>query len=77
MGVDAIFYPCMTYNVDEGLGQNHYNCPVVAYYPEVLAGNCPELENIPFFYEYVGVAQPQRLHRKECPKLLEPSIARP
>ena len=40
---DAIFYPCMTYNFDEKLGQNHYNCPVVAYYPEVLAGNCPEL----------------------------------
>ncbi len=40
-GVDAMFYPCLTYNVDEGLGDNHYNCPVVAYYPEVLAGNCP------------------------------------
>ena len=40
LGVDAIFYPCMTYNIDEGLGENHYNCPVVAYYPEVLAGNC-------------------------------------
>ena len=38
------FYPCLTYNFDEGLGDNHYNCPVVAYYPEVLAGNCPELE---------------------------------
>ena len=23
LGVDAIFYPCMTYNIDEGLGQNH------------------------------------------------------
>ena len=43
LGLDAIFYPCMTYNIDEGLGENHYNCPVVAYYPEVLAGNCPEL----------------------------------
>ena len=44
MHLDAIFYPCLTYNFDEGLGDNHYNCPVVAYYPEVLAGNCPELE---------------------------------
>ena len=35
--MDAIFYPCLTYNIDEGLGQNHYNCPVVAYYPELLA----------------------------------------
>ena len=31
MQLDAIFYPCLTYNVDEGLGDNHYNCPVVAY----------------------------------------------
>ena len=48
MGVDAVFYPCMSYNVDEHLGDNHYNCPVVAYYPEVLVGNCPELENTKF-----------------------------
>ena len=30
-GVDAIWYPCMSYNNDEGIGDNHYNCPVVAY----------------------------------------------
>ena len=29
MGIDTIFYPCMSYNFDEGLGDNHYNCPVV------------------------------------------------
>ena len=38
-GVDYIYYPCLSYNVDEHLGDNHYNCPVVAYYPEVLSGN--------------------------------------
>ena len=56
---DAIFYPCMTYNLDEGLGQNHYNCPVVAYYPEVIAGNCPELEGVKFIYDYVGLHRPK------------------
>ena len=30
MNLDAIFYPCMTYNVEEGLSENNYNCPVVA-----------------------------------------------
>ena len=55
MGCDAIFYPCLTYNVDEHMGDNHYNCPVVAYYPEVLAGNCPELEGATFIYDYVGI----------------------
>jgi len=38
-GVDAIFYPCQTYNIDEGISDNCYNCPVVAYYPEVIAAN--------------------------------------
>ena len=70
MGVDLIFYPCMTYNVDEGLGQNHYNCPVVAYYPEVLAGNCPELEKIPFFNEYIDIAR-RKDFTARMPKLLE------
>ena len=31
----------MSYNLDEHLGDNHYNCPVVAYYPEVIAANMP------------------------------------
>ena len=37
--VDAIFYPCMSYNFDEGISDNHYNCPVVAYYPKVINSN--------------------------------------
>ena len=39
-GVDAIFYPCLTYNVNEKAGDNFYNCPVVAYYSELLQGIC-------------------------------------
>ena len=35
-GIDTIFYPCMSYNFDEHLSDNHYNCPVVAYYPDLL-----------------------------------------
>ena len=58
LGLDAIFYPCMTYNLDEGLGDNHYNCPVVAYYPEVIAGNCPEVQQTKFIYDYVGLHRP-------------------
>ena len=64
LGVDAIFYPCMTYNIDEELGQNHYNCPVVAYYPEVLAGNCDCLKNTRFIYDYVGIHRPRDFEKK-------------
>lgn len=38
-GVDFIFYPCESYNLDEHDSVNHYNCPVVAYYPELLKAN--------------------------------------
>ena len=58
-GVKTIFYPCMSYNFDEDLGDNHYNCPVVAYYPEVISANMPELEDATFIKDYVGI------HRKK------------
>ena len=64
MGVDAVFYPCMSYNVDEHLGDNHYNCPVVAYYPEVLAGNCHELANTTFIYDYLNLARRKDFTRR-------------
>ena len=70
MQLDAIFYPCLTYNVDEGLGDNHYNCPVVAYYPEVLAGNCPELEGKKFIYDYVGIHRPKDFVHKMAKNVL-------
>ena len=54
-GVDAIWYPCMSYNSDEGIGDNHYNCPVVAYYPELLSANVPSLKNTRFLDPYVGL----------------------
>ncbi len=47
-GVDAVWYPCMSYNNDEGIGDNHYNCPVVAYYPELIAANVPSLKQTRF-----------------------------
>ncbi len=59
MGVKTIFYPCMTYNFEDVKSDNHYNCPVVAYYPEVIAANCPEIENVDFIYNYIGI------HRKK------------
>lgn len=58
-GVKDIFYPCMTYNLDENLGDNHYNCPVVAYYPEVIRSNVGELKKLNFMCDYVG------LHRRK------------
>ncbi|MEG2435473.1 MAG: acyl-CoA dehydratase activase, partial [Ruthenibacterium sp.] len=64
MAVTAIFYPCMSYNLDEGFGDNHYNCPVVAYYPEVIAANCHELDDIKFIYDYIGLHRPKDFTKK-------------
>jgi len=64
-GVDGIWYPCMAYNNDEGIGDNHYNCPVVAYYPELLAANVPALQQVKFMNPYVGLWR-----RKDCAKRL-------
>ncbi|MDQ5983207.1 MAG: hypothetical protein RUMPE_00206 [Eubacteriales bacterium SKADARSKE-1] len=62
-GIKTIFYPCMSYNFDEGLGDNHYNCPVVAYYPEVITANFKDIKNITFIKDYVGIHK-----EKEFPK---------
>ncbi len=55
MGVDAIFYPSMSYNVDEGLGNNHYNCPVVAYYPKVIGANVKALGKVDYISDFIGI----------------------
>lgn len=54
-GADFIFYPCMSYNLDEGGSDNHFNCPVVAYYPELLLANNPRLNNDNFIHPYMDL----------------------
>lgn len=75
-GIDTIFYPCMSYNLDEGKGDNHFNCPVVAYYPELIAANMPAVENIRFLYPYIGIDHPNTFPRQmmQCIKEICPSI---
>ncbi len=58
-GIDVIFYPCMPYNFDEGAGDNNFNCPVVAYYPELLAANISELDKVRFLIPYFGLHRPK------------------
>lgn len=39
-----IFYPCINYEMNEDeSAPNHYNCPVVATYPEVIASNMDDI----------------------------------
>ncbi len=61
--VDAIFYPSLTYNVDEKIGDNNYNCPVVAYYSELLRSNLDELKAVEFLYPYLNINEQKELEK--------------
>jgi predicted CoA-substrate-specific enzyme activase len=57
-GVDTIFYPASSYNVDENKGDNHFNCPVVAYYPELIKHNTESIAEgkVRYVDGFVGLA---------------------
>lgn len=43
-GINFIFYPSINYEQKEDLyAPNHYNCPIVATYPEVIGSNMDEI----------------------------------
>ena len=62
--VDAIFAPCLTYNIDEGAGDNHYNCPVVAYYPELLKDNMDVLKEVKYLAPFLNICDEKELARE-------------
>ena len=70
-GVDTIFYPCMSYNFDEHLADNHYNCPVVAYYPDLLGVNIPALSKVHYLHPNLGLHRPKDFEKKGAQLLLE------
>ena len=55
-GIKTIFYPCIPYSRKEyEKADNHYNCPIVISYSEVLKNNIEELkyENIKFLNPFL------------------------
>ena len=82
-GVHSIFYPCMTYNLDEGRASNCYNCPVVAYYPELLEANVTGLQSLDFMMPYFELVDSKRFQAqaikffcKKYPRLKKKDIVR-
>ncbi len=59
--VNAIFYPALTYNLNEGDTDNYFNCPVVAYYSELLSKNMDDLRDIAFLYPYLNINSDKKL----------------
>ena len=53
-GIKTIFYPCMPYSRKEyEKADNHYNCPIVISYPEVLKNNIEELKKVKFLNPFL------------------------
>ncbi len=63
-GADYIFYPCMSYNFDEGKTDNYYHCPVVAYYPEVIKSNISDMGKTELLMPYLAINDPEFMARQ-------------
>ena len=63
-GIKTIFYPCVAYERKEFSSQgNHYNCPVVQSYPEVIKNNVDTLESegIKYMNPFVSLNNPKTM----------------
>ena len=63
-GNEVIFYPCMSYNIDENMGDNHYNCPIVAYYPENIVNNVGDIKKIKFIMDFIALDNKDIFNKK-------------
>jgi len=65
MGEKYIFYPCINHEqIEDKTAPNHYNCPIVATYPEVIANNMNELfeeEEVTFVHPFLPYDDDARL----------------
>ncbi|MCL2859837.1 MAG: 2-hydroxyacyl-CoA dehydratase [Oscillospiraceae bacterium] len=53
-GISTIFYPCVPYSRREYKGaENHYNCPIVISYSEVLKNNVEELKHVDYINPFL------------------------
>ncbi len=58
---DFIFYPNMPFNFDEkSHANNHFNCPIVAHYPEVIEANMDHLDMQKFMQPYMTINDKQK-----------------
>ncbi|MEG2199472.1 MAG: acyl-CoA dehydratase activase-related protein, partial [Anaerovorax sp.] len=67
-GIKYIFYPCINHEmIEDRTAANHYNCPVVATYPEVIAKNMDDLfmeEGVNFNHPFLPYDNDERLTKQ-------------
>lgn len=63
-GITTIFYPCVSHEQREfEASDNHFNCPVVAFYPQVIEKNLDRLREpgVRYLAPFVNLANPDKL----------------
>ena len=63
-GIKTIFYPCIPYSRKENsASDNHYNCPIVVSYSEVIKNNVENIKekNIKYLNPFLTVDNPKSL----------------
>lgn len=67
--IDAIFYPSVVYEKKEyEESTNHYNCPIVISYPEVIKNNVDMIKekNIKFISPFISLDNDKALVKRMC-----------
>ncbi|MDR0886834.1 MAG: acyl-CoA dehydratase activase-related protein, partial [Clostridiales Family XIII bacterium] len=67
-GVKRIWFPCVNYELQEDeSSDNHYNCPIVATYPEVISKNMNDVmaeNDVIFMHPFIPYDRDDRLIKK-------------
>lgn len=76
-GYKTIFYPCIPYEqIEYSAAGNHFNCPMVTSYPEVIYKNMDALRNgdIKFLYPFINLADRKSFNRQMAKTLVDYDI---
>ena len=61
-GIKTIFYPCIPYSRKEhDVADNHYNCPIVISYSEVIKNNVEKLKDINYLNPFLPIDNTKNL----------------
>ena len=77
-GLKRIFYPAITHEIKEQEGaNNHFNCPIVTSYPEVIKNNMDELrhKSIHFMKPFVPFYHKKRLTQRLFEEFREQGVS--
>jgi CoA-substrate-specific enzyme activase, putative len=78
-GVGFIFYPCIVREIKEQKdSNNHFNCPIVSSYPEVIKNNVDAIreKDILFLKPFLPYDNKKRMTRRLCQELSVLGISR-